>query len=301
MGSSSAHWHLSARVSPLRRVLRHAEALGRLARPVNLLLITATSLSAQLLLWSKTERYYPPWTEWSWMLLSTLLIAAGGYWLNDLYDQLIDRINRPTRAMWVARAGQRFLLTATSAAWLLGVIIALNLPLRILILHIGAILVLAWYARFGKRTGLLGNAAVATLTGMVPWEVILLSERTTYATAWMVPLAIGFNFVRELVKDAEDLPGDQTYGVRSLPGRISTSAWSRLLYALWIALIGLALMPAGLYYVVWDKLPIPFITAILPTTILPLLWGLSEWGDYRFMSLTLKFAMVGGLIALWTF
>lgn len=299
MGASPPQRRRSSRISPLSRALRRTEALIRLARPVNLALIGATSLTALLLIWDGTKGFTPPWYAWLRMISSTILIATGGYWLNDLYDQPIDRINRPTRALWVARTGQRTLLTATMIIWLLGLGLVLFLPLAIVLLHVGAMAALAWYARFGKRTGLLGNALIAALTGLVPWEVLLITGHTTYAVSWMIPLAIGFNFVRELVKDAEDLPGDQTYGVRSLPGRIPSLAWQRLLYSLWFGLIGLVFLPVAVHYFLWGKAPLLYLAVVLVTTVLPLLWGLSEWGDYHFMSLSLKIAMLGGLVALW--
>lgn len=299
MGASLIRRRYPTRISPLRRALRRIEALYRLSRPINLLLIAATSLSALLLVWYDVKDFSPPWLQWGMMLISTLFIAAGGYWLNDLYDQSIDRINRPNRALWVARTGQRLLFTATIAAWSTGVALALFLPPRIFLLHLGAILALAWYARFGKRTGLPGNVVIAILTGLVPWEVFLLTGRTTYAAAWMIPLAISFNLVRELVKDAEDLPGDRTYGVRSLPGRLRSTTWQNLLQGLWLALIGLVLLPALVHYILWRRCPLFYIAAALPTTVLPLLWGLTESQDYRFMSLLLKLAMAGGLLALW--
>ncbi|MCS7152971.1 MAG: UbiA family prenyltransferase [Bacteroidia bacterium] len=299
MGAVPSYRRLPARTSVLRRTLRRIEALVRLSRPVNLMLIAGTSLSAQLLLWLRGKDFIPDWERWFYMLLSTILIAAGGYWINDLYDQPIDRINRPSRAMWVARAGQRLLITAVLGAWLLATLLAILLPLKILFLHMAAIFTLAWYARFGKRTGLLGNAVIAILTGAVPWEVLLLAERTAYGVVWMVPLAIGFNFVRELVKDAEDLPGDQAYGVRSLPSHIPKSSWHRLLYFLWVGLIFLTFAPAVLHYVLWKSLPLPYLSAALVVTILPLLWGLQEWGNYRLMSQSIKMAMAGGLVAVW--
>ncbi|MEN3041080.1 MAG: UbiA family prenyltransferase [Bacteroidia bacterium] len=299
MDSAPSYRAYSVRVSPLRRTLRRVEALARLARPINLLLIGMTSLNAQLLLWKGNPGLSLNWNLWFVMVLSTLLTAAGGYWLNDLYDQPIDRINRPTRALWTARAGQRLLFTATFLSWLIAAGLSLLLPLKIALLHVAAMVTLGWYARFGKRTGLLGNTVIALLTGIVPWEVILLSGNTTYSVAWMIPLAAGFNFVREIVKDAEDLRGDQTYGVRSLPARLSHTTWQRFLQGLWIALIGLTLMPAMGHVFLWKTLPLFYLTMCLPTVILPLLWGLTEWGDYRFMSLLLKLAMAGGLTALW--
>ncbi|MCS7298106.1 MAG: UbiA family prenyltransferase [Bacteroidia bacterium] len=284
----------------MRRFFRQGEALFRLSRPINLLMIAATSLSALLLVWFHTPEYKPPWNSWLGMIMSTLLIAAGGYWLNDVYDQPIDRINRPNRALWVARAGQRLLISATLGAWLIGGLIGIFLPLEIALLHTGAIIMLAWYARYGKRQGLLGNALIAALTGLVPWEVLLLTKRTVYAVDWMIPLAISFNFVRELVKDAEDLPGDKTYGVSSLPSRISPLAWNRLLRGLWLFLMGLVFLPGLLQYIFWLKSPWLYFSTILVTTILPLLWGLLEWGNYTSMSQLLKMSMIGGLLALWT-
>lgn len=299
MGTAWAERRHSARVSPLRRALRRGEALLWLSRPVNLLMMATTSLFALLLIWQKSNDFIPPWMSWIRMVGSMLMIAAGGYWLNDIYDQPIDRINRPKRALWVARAGQRTLFSATLIIWVGAMALAIFLPIRIFFLHLIAILALAWYARFGKRTGLLGNAVIAALTGAVPWEVLLLTGRTVYAVDWMIPLAVGFNFVRELVKDAEDLPGDQAYGVRSLPGRIRPHIWRSLLKVLWMVLIGLPLLPPILHYFLWGRMLWYYLSIVLVTVILPLLWGLLEWGEYHSMSQMLKIAMIGGLLAVW--
>lgn len=300
MAASAARRSLSARLAPLRRLRLYLHGLGYLARPPNLYLIALTSTCVLLFAWRDTGPI-PTATLWDWglMLLSTVLIAAGGYWMNDLYDQPIDRVNRPTRARWVALVGGRRLITAILIAWGVGLLLGFFLPWSLAFLHGGAVVALAWYARWGKKTGLLGNALIALLTGLVPWEVLLLLGRTSYPADWMIPLAVGFNFVRELVKDAEDLPGDQLYGVRSLVAQLSASVWRGLLFGLQAALLGLSLTPGLVKGLLWEKWPWLYFAAVFLTVGGPLLYGMLHLSDYRRQSRALKLAMAGGLLSLW--
>lgn len=300
MAASAARRRRSSRLASLRNLRLYLYGLWYLARPTNLYLITFTSACALLFVRRDTGPLTTA-TLWSWglMLLSTLLIALGGYWVNDLYDQPIDRVNRPERARWVALVGGRRLVTATLLVWGLGLGLSAMLPWRIALLHLGAVGLLAWYARWGKKTGLLGNAAIALLTGLVPWEVLLLTGRTSYPADWMIPLAVGFNFVRELVKDAEDLPGDQLYGVRSLATQLSGAVWQGLLGSLEVALVGLALAPGIVKGLLWKDWPIGYFGAVGLSVGLPVGYGLLSIRDYRRQSRSLKLAMAGGLLSLW--
>ncbi|MCS6790589.1 MAG: UbiA family prenyltransferase [Bacteroidia bacterium] len=294
MGAYGTFSARARRISSLRSALRAGQALFWLSRPVNLLLIVATSGVALLLLW-RDAGIAPAWGKWTLMVVSTVAVAIGGYWLNDLYDQPIDRINRPKRALRVARVGQRNLLAAVFAVWGIALLLAGLLPLPLFLLHIAVILALAWYARFGKRNGLLGNILIAALTGLVPWEVMLLHRTTAYAVDWMIPLAIAFNFVRELVKDAEDIPGDRLYKVASLPNRLSPQRWQTFLGIAWLLLLPMALLPAVVHKVAWGKLPLLYLLSALIGVGVPWAWGWRVRWDYGRMSRLLKLAMAGGI------
>lgn len=288
---------LSTGPAPLKRYRRLLYGLVFLARPVNLLLMGLTSACTYGLLLRETPaltRYAPLWVQ---MLLSTLGIAASGYWLNALYDRAIDRINRPLRARWVALVGARRLLRATLTIGAASLLLCVGLPWKVSLLHLAALIALAWYARWGKKTGLPGNALIAFLTGLVPWEVMLLTRTTTYATDWLIPLAIVFNFARELVKDAEDLPGDRLYGVRSLPAQLSPRAWDWLLRGVWGLLLGFTMLPFFVQGLLWDKWAWGYLLLASGGVALPLL-GV-RWGDYADLSRALKIAMAGGLLAVW--
>ncbi|MCX7607230.1 MAG: UbiA family prenyltransferase [Bacteroidia bacterium] len=299
MGSAISQWPESTRILALRRFFRMVLALFWLSRPVNLFLMSLTSLFATVLVLRENPSIEIRWAEWFVMVFSVVGIAAGGYWLNDLYDRAIDRVNRPQRARWVALVGQRTLFTATGLVWLGALSVTFLLPFRLSLLHAVAVGALAWYARWGKKKGLIGNATIAVLTGLIPWEVLIWLRYTAYAVDWMIPLSVGFNFVRELVKDAEDVVGDRLYGVVSFPSRLSDRLWELLLFSLWIALMGLSIAPALVKGLVWKVWPWKFLVGVGIGTLLPLTVGLIYWKNYRIQSLLLKVAMAGGLIALW--
>jgi 4-hydroxybenzoate polyprenyltransferase len=160
------------------------------------------------------------WVKAGWLVGSALLIMVGGYWLNDFYDVEMDAINRPRRAAKVRLLTRRRLLHAVIIVWLIALLSTIALPWRFRLLHLLVIGALFWYNRYGKRLGLPGNLLIAGLTALLPWELMLWTARTAYAVDWMIPLAAVFNFAREVIKDAEDQPGDLPYGVRSLPTRL---------------------------------------------------------------------------------
>lgn len=269
-----------------------------LSRPLNLLLLGATGVIALLILERAGTLGVSVWLRAGVAIGCALLIMMGGYWLNDLYDLEIDRINRPERAKKVELVGRRSLFRAVLGVWVLALGLTCFLPWRLWLVHLAAIGGLFWYARWGKRWGLAGNVTIALLTGLLPWEILILTGQTAYAVVWMIPLAIGFNFVRELVKDAEDLPGDQAFGVRSLVLQLPPTIWQRLVWLLGVGLLGLSLLPAIGLYVLWGHFAWRYLLVVAVGVWGPLLWGLRRFSDYSRLSQALKLAMAFGLIAL---
>ncbi len=284
-------------VPPLKR-FRRLYLLFILARPVNLIIFLATGGLAAYLLYREHPEAPMPWTELGWLLGSAVLIMAGGYWLNDVYDVEIDAINRPRRAARVRLLTRRYLLEAVLTVWMLGMLCTIPLWWTFMVLHLLVILLLFWYNRYGKRLGLIGNLLVAILTALLPWEIMLLTARTAYAVDWMIPLAAVFNFAREVVKDAEDQAGDERYGVRSLPTRLHPSRWRSILCISWVSLIVFIFIPALMKYILWRVVPVEYLLFVTVGAALPLLWGLFRLSDYRLLSRLLKVAMGGGLVAL---
>jgi len=284
-------------VPPLKG-LRRLYLLFILARPLNLIIFLATGGLASYVLYREHPEAPMPWMELCWLSGSAVLIMAGGYWLNDLYDVGIDAINRPGRAARVRLLTRRYLLEAVITAWLLSMLCTIPLWWTFKALHLLVILSLFWYNRYGKRLGLPGNLLIAILTALLPWEIMLLTGRTAYAVDWMIPLAAVFNFAREVVKDAEDQPGDVPHGVQSLPSRLSPSMWRSVLFIGWMSLMIFIFVPALIKYILWRIIPVEYLLLVTVGSALPLLWGLFRLSDYRLLSRLLKVAMGGGLFAL---
>lgn len=65
------------------------------------------------------------------LALSTMIIAAGGYIINDYYDVKIDLINKPERVVIGQEISRRFALLSHSALSFAGVVMGFVLDWRI--------------------------------------------------------------------------------------------------------------------------------------------------------------------------
>ncbi|MDN7013522.1 geranylgeranylglycerol-phosphate geranylgeranyltransferase [Methanoculleus sp. FWC-SCC3] len=187
-------------------------AFIRITRPHNAVVAGLTALIGYLI---ATGTLTPPS-----LLLAVVvaLITAGGNVINDVFDVEIDRINRPDRpipAGAISLAGAR---VYAAALFVGGIVIAtLTTPLCLAIALVNSSVLIAYAVRL-KRTPVLGNVAVAYLTGSVflfggAFAGIegLVRNLSLAAITFLATVA------RELLKDAEDVDGDAAGGARTLP------------------------------------------------------------------------------------
>ncbi|MBN8704620.1 MAG: geranylgeranylglycerol-phosphate geranylgeranyltransferase [Bacteroidetes bacterium] len=149
--------------------------------------------------------------------LAAALTAAAGNVINDIFDLEPDRINRPDR---ILPSGK--LIVSTAMGLYGGLIISSLLigffflskesNLIILLTHLS----LFFYSRLLKRLPLYGNLLISFLMGLAfIYGSVLLGN----PIAGLVPagFAFLFTFARELVKDLEDIEGDQTAQMKTFP------------------------------------------------------------------------------------
>ncbi|MBI1317194.1 hypothetical protein GC167_10125 [bacterium] len=176
--------------------------------------------------------------EYALLMLSVVLIQSAGYVINDVFDQATDRINRPDR-VWVGSA------VSEEAAWRL--FFGLFLAGSVLGWWVGRATLLPWpglipafsgfvlylYAAELKGKPLLGNLAVALLSGLVlllPMCFDVLPDLSgesagpdslKTAVVWVSLAYAGLAFAgslwREGVKDVEDADGDAGAGLKTAP------------------------------------------------------------------------------------
>jgi 4-hydroxybenzoate polyprenyltransferase len=189
-------------------------ALLRLTRFWNLAIIGMAQYFTAVFLIDKKLFY-----DWRLFLLatSTAIIAAAGYIINDYYDIKIDLINKPNRVVIGKGITRRYALFFHSILSLTGIALGFMLGWRIGVIHFMSVFLLWWYSNSLKRQPFVGNFVVAWLTAIS----IVLVNIVYYSNNSLVVIYALFAFfmtlIREIVKDIEDLKGDNTFGCKTLP------------------------------------------------------------------------------------
>jgi len=150
--------------------------------------------------------------------VAVFLVTAGGNVINDYFDVDIDRVNKPRRALPSGLITRRSALVYALTLLLFGAAASLLInPICFGLAALNAVL-LVLYSWKLKGSVLVGNLLIGYLTG----SIFLFGGAAVYS--FFIP---GVLFVsamlaitsREVVKDIEDLTGDQRAGASTLPIR----------------------------------------------------------------------------------
>ncbi|MCG8581572.1 MAG: geranylgeranylglycerol-phosphate geranylgeranyltransferase [Bacteroidales bacterium] len=257
------------------------------------------------------------------VVVSTLLLAAAGYIINDYFDIRIDRINKPNKVLigrHIARRTALFLhVLLTMMGILIGIFIAYVARKEIYALMYIAVPVLLWYySTTFKRHIVIGNLVISFLTGIVVLLVVSVEfamltkvygeqiiRTEACSTAWFYTTGFAIfaflsNFIREIIKDAEDVKGDKTVGCKTLPIALGI----KLTKVFILVLEGISLMAMwGIYFYVDDFSSIPFalpyyiIGLTLPHALLIYkLMKADKSSDYHQVSNLSKLVILMGII-----
>jgi len=256
---------------------------------------------------------------------STVCIAAAGYLINDYFDIRIDAINRPQKFILETRIHRRIAILLHSGLNIAGLVAAAVVARRgggwwPLLLTAGCTVLLWIYSTHLKRRFAVGNIAVALLTALAvvvlaayepalrPWlqRSPILTESAAGAAfnpAWVLAGYAYFAFVltwmREVVKDMEDMPGDAAEGCDTMPIR-----WGLLRSSRFVQLLGIAAAAPLAYGAVRAIVGGGFVLLggyLLVAVVLPLLWWTARLtrgastAHYAAASRQLKILMVLGV------
>ncbi|SDD25477.1 4-hydroxybenzoate polyprenyltransferase [Algoriphagus faecimaris] len=193
--------------------------LFRISRPVNLLLVAFTQLMTAFFLIETSRGGVPVLEDFRLYLLvlSTVMITAAGYMINDYYDVKIDYVNRPEEVIigkGIKRRVVIFLHTILNFSAIgLGYLVA---P-RIAMVNFFAAFLLWLYSNRLKREPFIGNLSVAFLTGLSVYLVAMYYQKNELLVITYAIFAFFLNLIREIIKDIEDRDGDRKHGCRTLP------------------------------------------------------------------------------------
>ncbi|MHC1571127.1 MAG: geranylgeranylglycerol-phosphate geranylgeranyltransferase [Methermicoccaceae archaeon] len=179
--------------------------------------------------------------------IAVFLITGAGNAINDVYDIEMDRVNRPSRPLPSGRLDVRDAVLLSLALFVSGLVLSLYISVRVgflgcLLLALVNSLLLVRYARYLKRTALYGNITVAYLTASTfLYGGAMLGKGALVGVLVLAMLAFLATLSRELIKDIEDVEGDEKGGATTLPMRIG-SRWTAALAVVCIG-IAVALSP----------------------------------------------------------
>ena len=193
--------------------------LFRISRPINLLMVGFAQLMTAYFLVGTTNAGLPALQDYKLYLIiiSTLLITAAGYMINDYYDVKIDYVNRPGNVVvgkGIKRRVVIFLHTVLNFTAIgLGFLVS---PIFALINFLAAFL-LWFYSNQLKREPFVGNLTVALLTGLSIYLIGFYFQKSELLVLTYAIFAFFLNLIREIIKDIEDRQGDRKHGCRTLP------------------------------------------------------------------------------------
>ena len=159
----------------------------------------------------------------SWKIISAIfsgiLIAAAGYTINDYYDIEIDRINKPQRVLPSGSMKRESALIYSIVLFFIGIIFSYftGSVICLLTAFINSMF-LFLYARFFKREFIIGNLLVAYASASC-FIFGGIAGKNIENSLIIAFFAFFYTFLREVVKDMEDIKGDRQAGASTIAVR----------------------------------------------------------------------------------
>lgn len=187
-------------------------------RGINLLIVGLTQyFTAIFLLKNGNGRIVFEDFDFFLLVSSTVIITSAGYLINDYYDIKIDFVNRPDRVIVGKTLKRRWIIISHTFLNLLGIAIGFWLSNTIGIINFGAAFLLWLYSNQLKRLPLIGNLSIALLTGTTLFLVGQYYQERVYLVLCYAIFGAFITLIREVIKDMEDMKGDEKFGCKTLP------------------------------------------------------------------------------------
>ncbi len=247
------------------------------------------------------------------LVLSTVLIAAAGYMINDYFDIRIDSVNKPERVVLSKIISRRAMIiwhsVLNTAALVLVVKLAFDNQLRLIAIQLFCITALVVYSMSFKRKLFIGNVLVGILIGLSvllvgiyePDFKVLSFQGIYTKLLWLYTLfAFLITLVREIIKDTEDMKGDLQEGCRTIPIVYGLEMTKKMIYFIYFLLLGLVAAFIAKLFAAKTVLCFYFIIGIiLPSLFLIYKIHLAKsTSDFAKLSSWVKWLTLSGILSM---
>jgi len=254
----------------------------------------------------------------SLLCISTICIAAAGNVINDIYDLDTDKINKPERII----IGSKISINTAYGIYIILSVIGVGIGFYLsnligkpsfsaIFIIISALLYL--YATYLKNILIVGNLVISFL---VSFSIIIVGlydlmpaitpeNQQTQSTVFSIILdyalfAFLLNWLREMVKDQQDIKGDYNSGRNTLPIAIGSKRANLVIF-----IIGILPIAAVIYYLyqylfnnIWAVLYV-LLLIIAPLLYFQInIWTAESKKEFANLSTLLKMIMLLGILSL---
>ena len=256
--------------------------------------------------------------QYAFLVLATIAIAAAGNVINDIYDVDADAINKPDKLIVGKKISEKNANLIFIILNVIGVLSGFYLANSIgkpgfaaLFIIISALLYL--YATMIKGILLVGNILISVLVALsilivgifdvlpaidasnADTQIVAMQVLTHYAC-----FAFFINFIREIVKDIEDINGDKNDGLNTLPIAIGRHRAGTVVFVLGIIAVVMVIVYMYFFLYTSQLLVLYFLLLI----VAPLLYycikaySAETPKEVAFLSLWLKVIIFFGMCSI---
>lgn len=254
------------------------------------------------------------------LMVSSVIIAAAGYIINDYFDINIDLINKPDKLVVAKIISRRWVifwhLFLSVAGIIMGFYIDWRTNVRFLgIANAACVILLFLYSISLKKKLLSGNIVISALTAWVilvvgwcetsnllgPVLIGTFTEKITRIAFLYAGFAFIISLVREVVKDMEDIEGDRRFGCNTMPIALGIRA-TKVFIAVWLVVLTSALLIVQFYVLVfkwWWSAAYCILLIIVPLLyIFKMLFSVDSAAGYHRLSSLIKVVMFTGILSM---
>jgi len=261
------------------------------------------------------------------LMISTVFMAAAGYVFNDVQDVKIDSINKDNKRIIGKEISEQtgmklsrwFLALSLIPASYLS--IQLNM-LQLILIHLFIAFGLWYYSTDLKKQVLSGNLLISLFTAFtiaIVWlyhlvslhnnPSVMIEGRRIIPFINVLVLAISFfaffiSFIREIVKDMEDIEGDKTTDAQTFPVVFGIGKSKTMVLLLSVVMIistiyaayysyGIQLMKLSVYLLVAVLIPLVYLIMNL--------YQSKNKEDFGDLSTLAKIIMIAGILSIQIF
>lgn len=246
------------------------------------------------------------------LLVSTVLIAASGYIINDYFDVNIDEINKPGKNIigtsLNAVTAKKLYFIMSGVGVILGFYVAFKTTMPVMgLVPLFCAASLWMYSSHYKRRLFIGNVIVALLSALSVFIVGLYEPefyRNFIFLVWYGFLAFLISLIRELIKDMQDAEGDELQQCKTAPIILGIRKTKAVVFALIMLMAGYIIYIINGNFKSNSVISVWYMSGmfVIPLTALSyLIITAREKKDFFYASMFTKILMLGGLISIFLF